>query len=144
MYTTGEIAANLCLETPGLDTLDIVVLWGGIPTNASTQTIFNSSRPTAHYLEQNEYVELDPEQGLEVVVPGQHETGARTAVGRHVAPGLVQARSAGGQLQGAGGVFDARADERRAADRRSGAGSIKDMAAGRAADAALDRDRRAR
>ena len=23
MYTTGEIAANLCLETPGLDTLDI-------------------------------------------------------------------------------------------------------------------------
>src|SRR6202163_4067896 len=29
MYTTGEIAANMCLETPGLDTLDILVLWTG-------------------------------------------------------------------------------------------------------------------
>src|SRR6185295_9178340 len=27
MYTTGEIAANICLETPGIDTLDILVLW---------------------------------------------------------------------------------------------------------------------
>jgi hypothetical protein len=27
--TTGEIAANICLETPGLDTLDILVLWTG-------------------------------------------------------------------------------------------------------------------
>jgi short subunit dehydrogenase-like uncharacterized protein len=32
MYTTGEIAANICLETPGLDTLDILVLWKGFPT----------------------------------------------------------------------------------------------------------------
>ena len=39
MYTTGEIAANICLETPGLDTLDILVLWKGAPTIASTQTI---------------------------------------------------------------------------------------------------------
>src|SRR5271167_2352485 len=38
MYTTGEIAANICLETPGLDTLDILVLWKGFPTYASTQT----------------------------------------------------------------------------------------------------------
>ena len=40
MYTTGEIAANICLETPGLDTLDILVLWKGFPTYASMQTIF--------------------------------------------------------------------------------------------------------
>ena len=39
MYTTGEIAAQLCLETPGLDTLDIAVFWGGSPTIASTLTI---------------------------------------------------------------------------------------------------------
>ena len=39
MYTTGEIAAQLCLETPGLDTLDILVFWKGTPTVASTQTI---------------------------------------------------------------------------------------------------------
>ena len=39
MYTTGEIAAQLCLEQPGLDTLDIAVFWGGSPTIASTLTI---------------------------------------------------------------------------------------------------------
>ena len=39
MYTTGEIAANIALETPGLDTLDILVFWKGFPTYASTQTI---------------------------------------------------------------------------------------------------------
>src|SRR5439155_3943845 len=39
MYTTGEIAAELCLERPGLDTLDIAVFWGGSPTIASTLTI---------------------------------------------------------------------------------------------------------
>ena len=58
MYTTGEIAAQLCLETPGLDTLDIAVFWGGSPTIASTQTILvNAAMAKAYYLEQNQYVE---------------------------------------------------------------------------------------
>src|SRR5438105_15292872 len=39
MYTTGEIAANICLETRGLDTLDILVLWKGFRTYASTPPI---------------------------------------------------------------------------------------------------------
>ncbi|MGJ9411436.1 DUF5938 domain-containing protein [Aeromicrobium sp. CF4.19] len=75
MYTTGEIAAQLCLETPGLDTLDIAVFWGGSPTIASTRTILvNAATSTAHYLEQNAYVPFDAEQGLvPLVVPGQHE-----------------------------------------------------------------------
>ena len=75
MYTTGEIAAQLCLETPGLDTLDIAVFWGGSPTIASTRTILvNAATSKAHYLQQNAYVEFDPNQGLvPLVVPGQHE-----------------------------------------------------------------------
>lgn len=75
MYTTGEIAAQLCLETPGLDTLDIAVFWGGSPTIASTRTILvNAATSAAHYLEQNAYVPFDPAQGLvPLVVPGQHE-----------------------------------------------------------------------
>ncbi|HYO73039.1 MAG TPA: DUF5938 domain-containing protein [Archangium sp.] len=36
----GESAARMCLEKPGLDTLDILVLWKGFPTYASTQTLF--------------------------------------------------------------------------------------------------------
>jgi saccharopine dehydrogenase-like NADP-dependent oxidoreductase len=74
MYTTGEIAANICLETPGLDTLDILVLWKGFPTYASTQTIFTILKAKWYYLEQNKYVEWAPGTTFEVSVPGQHET----------------------------------------------------------------------
>jgi hypothetical protein len=74
MYTTGEIAANICLETPGLDTLDILVLWKGFPTYASTQTIFTILTADWHYLEENEYRRWDPHTTFEVAVPGQHET----------------------------------------------------------------------
>lgn len=75
MYTTGEIAAQLCLETPGLDTLDIAVFWGGSPTIASTQTILvNAAMAKAYYLQQNEYVEHQPDAGLyNLAIPGQHE-----------------------------------------------------------------------
>ena len=75
MYTTGEIAAQLCLETPGLDTLDIAVFWGGSPTIASTQTILvNAAMAKAYYLEQNRYVEWQPDVGLyHLAIPGQHE-----------------------------------------------------------------------
>lgn len=75
MYTTGEIAAQLCLETPGIDTLDIAVFWGGSPTIASTQTILvNAATAKAFYLQQNQYVEWQPDAGLyNVTIPGQHE-----------------------------------------------------------------------
>lgn len=75
MYTTGEIAAELCLETPGLDTLDIAVFWGGSPTIASTQTIlFNAALSGANYLEQGTYQPWDPDAGLyQLAIPGQHE-----------------------------------------------------------------------
>jgi len=75
MYTTGEIAAQLCLETPGLDTLDIAVFWGGSPTIASTQTILvNAAMAKAYYLEQNQYVEWPADAGLySLHIPGQHE-----------------------------------------------------------------------
>ncbi len=77
MYTTGEIAAQLCLETPGLDTLDILVFWKGMPTVASTRTILvNAALAKAYYLEQNAYVEWPADAGLyDVTIPGQHETG---------------------------------------------------------------------
>lgn len=76
MYTTGEIAAQLCLENPGLDTLDIAVFWGGSPTIASTQTILvNAATSKAFYLEQNQFKEWEPDAGLyTLAIPGQHET----------------------------------------------------------------------
>lgn len=74
MYTTGEIAANICLEHPGLDTLDILVLWKGFPTYASTQTIFTILKADWFRLEQNRYVAWDHRTTRECVVPGQHGT----------------------------------------------------------------------
>ncbi|WP_416049512.1 DUF5938 domain-containing protein [Cupriavidus basilensis] len=75
MYTTGEIAAQLCLEMPGLDTLDIAVFWGGSPTIASTQTILvNAATSKAFHLQQNRFVEWQPDAGLyNLAIPGQHE-----------------------------------------------------------------------
>ena len=74
MYTTGEIAAQLCLEKPGLDTLDILVLWKGFPTYASTQTIFTILKADWFHLQNNQLVKWDPLMTAEAVVPGQHET----------------------------------------------------------------------
>src|SRR5579863_7098301 len=74
MYTTGEIAANLCLETPGLDTLDILVFWKGLPTYSSTQTIFTILKANWYHMEQKKFVEWDVTARADVVVPGQHET----------------------------------------------------------------------
>jgi hypothetical protein len=77
MYTTSEIAAQLCLEKPGVDTLDVLVFWKGTPTVASTLTILmNACLSKAYYLEQDQYLEWPGDAGLyDVVVPGQHETG---------------------------------------------------------------------
>lgn len=77
MYTTGEIAANYCLENPGLDTLDMSVFWSGTPTIASTATIVqNAVLSKAYFLKDNKLEEWPADAGLyQVVVPGQHELG---------------------------------------------------------------------
>ncbi len=73
MYTTGEIAANVALETPGLDTLDILVLWKGFPTTASTASIFTILMAKHYYLEDNAYQQWDPRTHFDLGIPGQHE-----------------------------------------------------------------------
>lgn len=109
MYTTGEIAAQLCLETPGLDTLDIAVFWGGSPTIASTRTILvNAATSRAHYLQQNEYVEFDPEQGLvPLVVPGQHELAQSLPWGGTSHPVWFKRDPRVANCKAQGGVFNA-------------------------------------
>ncbi|MES2489447.1 MAG: DUF5938 domain-containing protein [Pseudomonadota bacterium] len=74
MYTTGEIAAQIALETPGLNTLDMLVLWKGFPTYASVQTIFSILTSDFFYLENNKYVMWPAGAKADAIVPGQHET----------------------------------------------------------------------
>lgn len=108
MYTTGEIAANLCLETPGLDTLDILVLWKGAPTIASTQTILvNAAMSKAYYLEQNEYVEWPSDGGLyDVVIPSQHQTALALPWGGTSHPVWFKRDPRVANVRVLGGVFD--------------------------------------
>jgi NAD(P)-dependent dehydrogenase (short-subunit alcohol dehydrogenase family) len=109
MYTTGEIAAELCLEKPGLDTLDIAVFWGGSPTIASTRTILvNAATAKAHYLEQNAYVEFDPTLGLvPLVVPGQHELALSLPWGGTSHPVWYKNDPRVANCKAQGGVFNA-------------------------------------
>ncbi len=108
MYTTGEIAANIALETPGLDTLDILVFWKGYPTVASTQTIFvNAALSKAHYLEHNEYVEWDPTHGTyDVTVPYQHQTGLALPWGGTSHPVWFKRDPRVATVRALGGLFD--------------------------------------
>ncbi|HWJ10364.1 MAG TPA: DUF5938 domain-containing protein [Nocardioides sp.] len=109
MYTTGEIVAELCLEKPGLDTLDIAVFWGGSPTIASTQTILvNAATSKAHFLQQNQYAEFDPTQGLvSLVVPGQHELALSLPWGGTSHPVWYRKDPRVANCKAQGGVFNA-------------------------------------
>lgn len=105
MYTTGEIAANLALETPGLDTLDILVLWKGFPTVASTATIFENLLSPRHYLEQNTYQPWTVEPH-EVVVPGQHELALALEWGGTAHPVWFKRDPRVANVKALGGLFD--------------------------------------
>ncbi|TCP45079.1 short subunit dehydrogenase-like uncharacterized protein [Tamaricihabitans halophyticus] len=108
MYTIGEIAANICLETPGLDTLDILVFWKGYPTVASTQTILvNAAMSKAYHLVQDQYVEWPADAGVyDVVVPGQHETALALPWGGTSHPVWFRRDPRVANVKALGGVFD--------------------------------------
>ncbi len=108
MYTTSEIAAQLCLEKPGVDTLDVLVFWKGTPTVASTLTILvNACLSKAYYLEQNQYAEWPADAGLyDVVVPGQHETGLALPWGGMSHPVWFRRDPRVANVKALGGVFN--------------------------------------
>lgn len=108
MYTTGEIAAQLALETPGMDTLDIAVFWGGSPTVASTATILiNAAMSKAYHLQQNAYVEWDPEAGVQdVIIPGYHQPQLALPWGGTSHPVWFRRDPRVANVKVLGGVFD--------------------------------------
>lgn len=106
MYTTSDIAANICLETPAVDTLDILVLWSGMPTYASTQSIFTILMANHYYLEQNEYVQWAPAAAFEVAVPGQHQTSLAMPWGGTPHPVWHKRNPRVANVKALGGVFN--------------------------------------
>lgn len=105
MYTTSEIAANIALEPGGYDTLDILVLWKGFPTFASTQTIFTILKADWFYLEQNRLVEWDHTSAFQVPVPGYHELATAVPWGGMSHPIWFQHDPRVSNVRAIGGVF---------------------------------------
>jgi short subunit dehydrogenase-like uncharacterized protein len=71
MSAASDIAVRLCLETEGIDTVEIISMFKGMPTFGSTQTIFAAIPTDAYYLEQNEYKPWARATAHEAIVPGQ-------------------------------------------------------------------------
>ena len=74
MSTASDIATRFCLEAGGIDSLEILSMFKGMPTFGSTQTIFAGISAEACYLDQNEYKPWPRARSYEVVAPGYVQT----------------------------------------------------------------------
>lgn len=69
MYGVSELGARVCLETPGIDTLDMTVIADGVPTVASTQTILDAISHPSVYLKDNEFVSYNGVENSQITSP---------------------------------------------------------------------------
>ena len=69
MYGLSEIGARLCLETPGVDSLDMSEVAQAVPTVASAQTILDAVRYSSYYLQDNELVRYPGIETSDIVTP---------------------------------------------------------------------------
>ncbi len=115
MYGGSEIGARFCLDTPGVDTLDLTEVAQAVPTVASAQTILDAVRHPAYYLQDNELVRYRGvrahRQNADGVLSRHRDQRHRDAVqpgaqgvelGRYVQPHLVRRRWPRAQLQDVG------------------------------------------
>ncbi len=70
MYVPLEICSRMCLEDKGIDSLEAVSCSNGVPTYASTQSIFTVVGAEATFLQDNQRVAWPPAKGYEVNMPG--------------------------------------------------------------------------
>ena len=75
MWTAGALAAELVLETEGVDSLDICYVTSGLPSVASAQSFMRMNCQPQHYLQDNELVAWPAATGFQVSVPGNHRVG---------------------------------------------------------------------
>ncbi len=74
MSAPSDAAARLCLEARGIDSLEILTMFDGMPTFGSTQTIFAVIQTDGYYLDQNRYKPWQRAVAYETVVPGYIRT----------------------------------------------------------------------
>ena len=69
MYGVSEIGARYCLETPGVDSLDMTEVAEAVPTVASAQTILDAVRFPAYYLKDNALVRYPGIDNCDITTP---------------------------------------------------------------------------
>ncbi len=87
MFTVSDIAARICLETPGVDSLDVRVFTCGTPTVGSTQSVFDMCRNPSYRLENHklvQYEETFERHQLALPVTGDIVMGNQWGGGSHV------------------------------------------------------------
>ena len=74
MHAVGNIAAELCLEQGGVDTLDSACVPTGVPTEGSTRSVMDLVRVKQRWFQQGELVELENPMTMqtEIAVPGMN------------------------------------------------------------------------
>lgn len=74
MWTSGHLAAEVCLETPGIDTLDLVyVTRGSLPSVSSTLSFLRMCCQPQYHLAQRELVAWEPATAYQSVAPTFHQ-----------------------------------------------------------------------
>src|ERR1700735_2114066 len=74
MSAPSDAAVRLCAETAAIDSVDVLSMFGGMPTFGSTQTIFAVIQTEGYYLEQNRYKTWPRATPYEAIVPGYIRT----------------------------------------------------------------------
>jgi Family of unknown function (DUF5938)/Saccharopine dehydrogenase NADP binding domain len=69
MYGLSEIGARYCLETPGVDSLDMTEVAQAVPTVASAQTILDAVRYSSFHLQDNQMVRYPGIETSDIVTP---------------------------------------------------------------------------
>ncbi|HUM08275.1 MAG TPA: DUF5938 domain-containing protein [Acidocella sp.] len=72
MWTAGTIAAEIALETPGIDTLDLLYYGDAEVSVASTMSFLRMCTKPMYYLSQGELVQWPWATAYDVSVPGIH------------------------------------------------------------------------
>ena len=88
MFTVSDIAARVCLETAGVDSLDIRMSTAGTPTVASTQSVVDMCRNKSYYLRDHQLVEYkEAFEYKQIALPGSGlvQNGTQWGGGSHVA-----------------------------------------------------------
>lgn len=74
MWAGGNLAAELALESKGIDSLDIVYCPSGEPSHASTASFLRICCQSQYYLENKKMIAWPSSGSYDVALPGRHRT----------------------------------------------------------------------